>query len=187
MNRSIYGGIAMSDKGFKGYIENRTTEDIMNDYSEQRDEWETLVVVENDMVVRFQHKNGRTFFCEQYDSEINDHILNEKMLEVLSGKTIEQQMEHFFVTESYRLYSTSYGEIDKQYFRERAMRLCNCKEIKKLLIKDKILIGAKIDGYWGEGVLLLDSPVCTYYASDNEGSGTKDREDYAFLIFVDKL
>ena len=39
----------MSDKvynSFKDYIEKRTVEDIMLDYGEQRDEWETSHIVE---------------------------------------------------------------------------------------------------------------------------------------------
>ena len=32
--------------------------------------------------------------------------------------------------------------------------------------------------------LVLDETVCTYYASDNNGSGCNDREDYAHLCCV---
>lgn len=174
----------MSDNGFKEFIENRTVAEIMADYSEQRDEWETLLVVENDEVVRFRHRNGKTFFCEQYNPENNEYIVNDKMLETLSGKTIEQQMEYFYVTESYRFYSTAYGEITKDDIRQNAVKLSDYKGVKKLLLKNRILIGAKIEGYWGDDILLPEKPVCTYYASDNEGSGTKDREDYAYLILA---
>ena len=36
----------MSDKFFKEYIENRTVADIMEDYGEQRAEWQTLLTME---------------------------------------------------------------------------------------------------------------------------------------------
>lgn len=175
----------MSENGFKEYIENRTIEDIMSDYGEQRDEWETLLVVREDEVVRFAHKNGKTFFCEKCNPDNDKYVVKEEMREVLSGKTIEQQMEHFYITESRRLYSTSYGEVNKENLKEKAVKLCDYKDVKTLLVNDKVLIGAKIDAYWGDGVLLLDKPVCTYYACDDEGSGTKEREDYAYLIFVE--
>lgn len=172
----------MRDNGFKEFIESRTVDEIMADYSEQRDEWETLIVVEKDEIVRFRHCNGRTFFCEQYNPENKEYIVNDKVLEVLSGKTIEQQMEYFYVTESYRFFSTAYDEITKDDLRKNAVKLSDYDGVKKLLLKNKVLIGAKIEAYSGEGILLPESPVCTYYACDNEGSGTKEREDYAYLI-----
>ncbi|MCD8106271.1 MAG: hypothetical protein LUF35_15070 [Lachnospiraceae bacterium] len=175
----------MDEKGFKEYIENRTAEDIMEDYGEQRDEWETLLVTDKEGVKRFRHQNGRDFFCEQYSPEDTEYIVNEKIAKVLSGKTIEQQMEFYYVTESYNFYSTAYGEVTKEDLREHSVKLCDYKRVQSLLLNGNILIGAKIRAWWGDGILLPDKCVCTYYASDNEGSGTKDREDYAYLIFSD--
>lgn len=54
----------MSDKFFKEYIENRTVADIMEDYGEQRAEWQTLLTMENGKVKSFRHSNGKTFYCE---------------------------------------------------------------------------------------------------------------------------
>lgn len=141
--------------------------------------------IEEGNVIRFRHKNGRTFFCEQYNPKDREYTISEKLLKALSGKTIEQQMEYYYVTESARLYRTAYGEISNEDFRKYAVGLCDYEGVKKLLIKDGILIGARIAGQWGEDCLLPESRVCTYYASDNEGSGTKEREDYAYLIFRD--
>lgn len=55
------------------------------------------------------------------------------------------------------------------------------------MVKDGLLVGVLIRSYWrflGDCVCLPYGQVCTYYASDNEGSGTNDREDYAYLICV---
>ncbi|MCD7752885.1 MAG: hypothetical protein LUI10_14325 [Lachnospiraceae bacterium] len=175
----------MNDNGFKEYIENRTVADIMDDYSEQHSEWETLLVTDQEGVKRFRHQNGRDFFCEQYKPVDEDYAVDEKIANILSGKTIEQQMEFYYVTESYSLYSTAYGEITGENLRESSVKLCEYEGVLRLLLKGDILIGAKIKAWWGDGILLPDECVCTYYASDNEGSGTKDREDYAYLIFTD--
>lgn len=175
----------MSDNGFKDYIENRTLDDIMAAYDEQRDEWETLLIIENDEVRKFRHSNGKDFFCQQYNPQDEEYVVNEKMKEILSGKTVEEQMEHFFVTNSIRLYSTAYGEITKDNLRENAVKLCDYDRVTELLLKGKILVGAKIKSHWGEGFLLPEKRVCTYYACDNEGSGTKECEDYAYLIFAE--
>ena len=51
----------MSDESFKRFIENRTVADIMEDYGEQRDEWETLLSIEDGKVRRFRHGNGKVF------------------------------------------------------------------------------------------------------------------------------
>ena len=155
----------MNDKSFKDYIENRTVADIMEDYGEPVDEWQTLLIMKHGKVKSFRHSNGKTFYCEQIDN----YNIDESIAEILKGKTIEKQMEYYFVTESVRLYETSYGCISYN-----------------LLLKDDILVGATVKGYFKEGNLLLDRCVCTYYASDNEGSGTKDREDYAYLIFYNE-
>lgn len=172
----------MNDK-FKDFIENRTVADIMEDYGEQRDEWETLFVRDSSGVKRFRHQNGKDFFCEQYMPEDGEYIPKEEISETLSGKTIEEQMNFYYVTESARFYSTAYGDITDDDLRENAVKLCEYKGVKKLLLKGDILIGAVVDAFWGDGVLLPDKSVCTYYACDNEGSGTKEREDYAYLIF----
>ncbi len=175
----------MDNENYKKYIENRTVADIMDDWGNQRDEWEDLLIVRDGNIVKFHHSNGKAFFCEQYIPESDDFKVDSRLKEVLSDKTIKRQMNYFYVTESQSVYKAACGEITKEYLQENTTKLCDCKRIKKLLIKDGILIGAKVDGYCGECNLLLNNPVCTYYASDNEGSGTNDREDYMYLIFAE--
>ena len=169
----------MGNRTFKEYIENRTVADIMEDYGEQRDEWQTLLTMEEGKVKSFSHSNGKTFYCEQ----IEDYYIDESIVEILKGKTIEKQMDYYFVTKSVRLYESSYGEITKEKLNEKAVHLSEYEGVIKLLLKSDILVGAVVKGYFKDGNLLLDRCVCTYYASDNEGSGTKDREDYVYLIF----
>ena len=96
-------------------------------------------------------------------------------------------MEYYYVTKSRNMYDTAYGEITKERLSEKAVPLADYDGVKKLLLKDRILVGAIVKGFFREGKLLLDKCVCTYYASDNEGSGTKEREDYVYLIFCDKI
>ena len=55
-------------------------------------------------------------------------------------------------------------------------------------VEDGVLIGVRIKSAWnpyGWGAVALPyREICTYYASDNNGSGSKDREDYAHLCCV---
>ncbi len=169
----------MGQGEFEKYMKDRTIEDIMEDWGEQRDEWVTQISMSDGFVNQFLHSNGRTYFCQQHP----DYEVDEKIREALQGKTVEEQMEYYYVTKSYRLYSTAYGEITKERLAERAVKLSEYEGVTELLLKENILIGAVVKGHWGNGDLLLNRCVCTYYASDNEGSGTKEREDYAYLIF----
>lgn len=169
-------------KSFKEYIENRTTEDIMEDYGEQRDEWEPLLERKGGNVVRFKHRNGRTFFCTQYEAECDD--IADALKKANAGQTIEEQMQNFYVTESIKLSKTAYGDITKEQLRRKAIKLSEYDGIVELILKGDILIGAVVKGHFGNDNLLLGQSVCTYYASDNEGSGCNEREDYIYLTNV---
>lgn len=84
---------------------------------------------------------------------------------------------------AYRLRET--GRTEK--IRERTHLLTEDTDCTGLVVKDGLLVGVLIRSYWrflGDCVCLPYGQVCTYYASDNEGSGTNDREDYAYLICV---
>lgn len=176
----------MGYKSFKEYIENRTVAEIMEDYGEQRDEWETLLVVKDGVVVKFRHRNGRTFFCTQYCPDDGKFKVNAELEKILSGKTVEKQMDYFYITKSEKISKTAYGEITQEQLKEHAVNLCEYDGIVKLLLNDEILVGAIVKGQWGDEVLLPGQPVCTYYASDNEGSGCNEREDYIYLIFTNR-
>lgn len=93
-------------------------------------------------------------------------------------------MENFYLTESIKLAKTAYGDITKEQLRQKAIKLSEYDGVVKLILKGDILIGAVIKGYFGNKKLLPGQSVCTYYASDNEGSGCNEREDYAYLMYI---
>ena len=136
-------------------------------------------IIDNGKVKSFRHGNGKTFYCEQID----DYKVDPTIEETLKGKTIEKQMDYYYVTESVRLYETAYGEITKERLNEKAVKLSEYDGVIKLLLKSDILVGAIVEGYFKKGNLLLDRCVCIYYDSENDGSGTNERTDYAYLIF----
>ncbi|MCD7891435.1 MAG: hypothetical protein LUG26_06670 [Ruminococcus sp.] len=118
----------MNGKEFAEIMKNKSLDDIMEDHDDQQNEWETLLVKDENGVKRFRHKSGKDFFCEQYKPDGTEYIVNEKIAEALSGKTIEQQIEHYYVTESRRLYSTAYGEITDDDLKNIPL---NCAIIKE--------------------------------------------------------
>lgn len=57
-----------------------------------------------------------------------------------------------------------------------------------LIVEDGVIIGVCIDAFGCYNSLGKPAfpyhDVCTYYASDNNGSGCNEREDYAQLCLV---
>lgn len=102
----------------------------MPDYSEQKNERETLFSVEKGNVKSFRHTDGKTFFCEQLD----DYIVDERIARLLDGETIEKQM-NYYVTASRKLYETAYGEITKEELSEKAIALADYKGVKNFFLR----------------------------------------------------
>lgn len=125
------------------------------------------------------------FFCVTYEGDYADCNVTDEMRIILSGKTIEQQMEYFYVTELCKFNNMAYGEINRENLQRYEVKLCDYEEVRVLFVKNSILVGAKIDAMWGEEKLFLKKSICTYDAGDNADGGTKECEDYAYLIFID--
>ena len=103
--------------------------------------------------------------------------------ERLAGKTIEQQMKLFAVVENTEVSRSSYGEVDNTQVYSRAKRLTDLYEFRGLIVEDGIIEGIIVRGAWNREIPMGPyTTVCTYYASDNNGSGSKDREDTVTLI-----
>ncbi len=170
----------MGERSFKEYIENRTIEDIMEDYGEQRDEWETLIESQDGNVVRFKHSNGRTYFCTQCtscDDVIFDLVKNNE------DKTIERQMKNFCVIEISGSSETAHGDITKEQLKENAISLSEYDGVVELILKGDLLLGAVVKGCFGNADLLIGQSVCTCSASDNDG-GCKDSKKYVYLAYT---
>ncbi len=122
---------------------------------------------------------------EKYQSGSGEVNFPKGFEEKLKGKSIEEQMDFYRITESRQLARTSYGQVDKETVTKRCYKLTEYENVKGLVVRDGILVGVRMNGWWnGEKVVLPYQCVLTYYASDNEGSGTNDREDYAYLVCI---
>lgn len=112
----------------------------------------------------------------------------EGFLEMLKGKPLEEQMEYYRVVEESYHSRTAYGEITSTNKHEYGYALKDYPGLNALIVEDGVLIGACIDRFaaskwWGAPAYPYEN-VCTYFASDNNGSGTKDCIDYAHLCCV---
>ena len=102
--------------------------------------------------------------------------------DVLKDLSIEEQMEFYRVT-CFSVYSQSNWK--ERTYQGSAVRLDKDRDVTALIVKDGILVGIMIlDDSNREVPCLAEESVCTYYASDNNGAGSKERIEYTKLICV---
>ncbi|MBQ3106637.1 MAG: hypothetical protein IJC51_04120 [Eggerthellaceae bacterium] len=105
--------------------------------------------------------------------------------ERLQGKSVDEQAKLFAVLENTTFSRSSYGEVDSERAYRRAKRLENLSEFRKVIVGDEsgLIEGIMVEGAWGRLVPMgLFDTVTTYYASDDNGSGSNDREDTVTLV-----
>ena len=161
----------MSDNGFKDYIEKRTVEQVMEDYSDQHDEWRRSYVSYDGDKKIFHHVNGNSFEIENCDDESME--VKPEIRFLLMSSSLEQQLERFFVTENMALYEAPRKETPYMQYEENGIRLSRYKDAKKLIIKDNVLAAVAVDTPDGIGILQPDRPLCI----------SSDPEKYLYLCF----
>ncbi len=112
----------------------------------------------------------------------------EGFLEQLKGKELSEQMSYYRIVEEEHYSRTAYGEVTNENKHRFGYALEDYSGLTSLIVNDGILIGVRIKTYtrrydWGVPAFPYQD-ICTYYASDDNGSGSKDREDYAHLCCV---
>jgi len=126
---------------------------------------------------------------ERVEAMRREYTWPEGFLEKLRGKTLEEQMACYRIVEEEHYSRTAYGEITNENMHRFGYALENYPGLKGLVVDDGILIGVRIKPYnafsYPDGVPAFPyQDICTYYDSDNNGSGSKDRSDYAHLCCV---
>ena len=150
-----------------------TLEQVIDDIRLPRESWDRLKNVPK----------------EEYTQAVKRELTwPEGFLDKLRGKRIEEQMKYYCIVEEEYTSRTSYGEITKENMRSYGYSLEKFSGFKGIIIDDGIIIGIMMkyafDPY-GTGVPAFPyQTICTYSASDNNGSGYVDRDDYAHLCCV---
>ena len=119
----------------------------------------------------------------EYNEKYGKYELPEGLFELLSGKSIEEQINHFRTSESYHL-SNTYWSDRTEY--GSLSRIDEDKEVKAIIVDNGIIVGVMVKNYNTscDMACFVEDSVCTYYASDNNGAGYKEREDYFYLYAV---
>jgi len=117
-----------------------------------------------------------------YEERFGEIRFPEGFEKTLGSLTIEQQMEHYRTT-CYSLYSsTNWSERTNK---GSAIRIQKDSDVTALIVKDWIIVGVMmLDDCNREVPCLAEERVCTYYASDNNGAGYKERIEYTYLICI---
>ena len=128
---------------------------------------------------------------EYLDALRREFTWPEGFLEKLRTMPLEEQMRCYRVVETRSHSRTAYGEITKENAHTYGYALENCSDVKALIVDDGVLIGVCMKTFGADPVNYPDGTaafpyqnICTYYASDDNGSGSNDREDYAHLCCV---
>lgn len=126
---------------------------------------------------------------EEYKEAIRRELKwPEGFLDHLKGKPLQEQMEYYRIVEETCHSRTAYGEVTKENKNYFGYALEDYPGLTSLIVEDGVLIGVQIKTAfhrydWGRPAFPYFN-ICTYYASDNNGSGSNDREDYAHLCCV---
>ena len=119
---------------------------------------------------------------EAYQEQFGEFTFPEGFLESLQGLSIEEQMNRYRTTGYSKFVSTGYGSRTMEY---GYRKLEEDSDVKALIVKDDILIGVIMSDAWNcEVPCFAEKKICTYYASDNNGAGYKERINYAWLLCV---
>ncbi len=100
----------------------------------------------------------------------------------LMGKSVEDQMKMFALVENVEFSRSGYGDTEKSWIYRYARRLTSVREFRGLVVENGIIEGVIIKTMWKETPMGPYDTITTYYASDDNGSGSKDREDTVTLI-----
>ena len=101
-----------------------------------------------------------------------------EMERVLAGKPLAEQFAHFALSSSASISSYAYGREEGTSAFSHADPFPSA-DVSELILRDGILVGAVVDGCQ----VIAGHTVCTYSASEDDGAGSRSREDYCTLLF----
>ena len=117
-----------------------------------------------------------------YEERFGEVKLPEGFEETLRGLPIEEQMAHYRTTCVSAYAMTDWRERTRQRW---TIPIERDRDVTALIVRDGILVGVMIlDDDNDEVPCLAEERVCTYYASDNNGAGYKERIEYTYLICI---
>lgn len=117
-----------------------------------------------------------------YKEEFGPYTFPEGFEALLNGLPIEKQMTYYRTTEYHTHSMTNWSQRTVQ---SGYKTLAETRDVTALIVKDGILVGVMmVDDNGQDTPCFSEQRVCTYYADDNNGAGSKCRIDYTYLVCV---
>lgn len=118
----------------------------------------------------------------QYEASMGEYGMPEELLALLQGKTHEEQSAYFRTSPTRTVSKTNWGS---QQVVGSLCPLWRDSDVLGLIVDGDIVVGVMMKNcIGGKTPCFLDACVCTYFASDNNGAGYTEREDYTYLTAV---
>ena len=120
---------------------------------------------------------------KQYDYKGNPEKIPAfaKAKELLSGKSLEEQVKLLCLERSEDFEEFSYGQSDYQRSHGSARPLAEADNVRGILLYKNMIVGVVINGR----DVLLGKCVETYYAVDEDGTGREEVSVYHTLLFAE--
>ena len=131
------------------------------------------------------HEEAYSDCGEMYRQKHEKIIYPEGFRERLEGRSIEEQMNMFAAIERVNISKYSYGSLDKEDMRKWRKPLNNISDFRGLVVENGIIEGILVHTQYGIVPMGPGDTLVTYSASDEDGTGSTEREDTVTFICLD--
>jgi len=117
-----------------------------------------------------------------YEKAFGEYTLPEWLKKKLAGLPVDEQLRYFRTTEWISVSKTGWGTGTSE---GKCVNICDDSSVTAVIIDRDTVVGIMIKSYYGETKpCFIGKGVCTYSASDNNGAGYTEREDYTYLAAI---
>ena len=114
-----------------------------------------------------------------YEVSFGEANYPEGFFDTIKNLPIDEQVRFFALCGTTRFQHTGWQERNVQNYRPL------CEDGPDVIVKDGVIWGVMIKDHMGRSCPVPpERGVCTYYASDNNGAGYKERRDFKYLVCV---
>ena len=122
----------------------------------------------------------------QYEEKYGKYEFPEKLKQLLEGKTVEEQIKYFRTTEYWRIANKISFDMDINEYSEQHLKgILNNEYVEGVIVDNGVVIGLMVNGWYKElRTCFMNKSALIYSASDNNGAGYKEVEEYLYFVSV---
>lgn len=115
----------------------------------------------------------------EYSEEMGEIPEWERLHSTLCGMPLTEQVKHFSIKTSSDISCFSYGKEDSSENNEGGFKPFPSDEVESFILKNEVIVGAMVDSV----AVIAGRNTLTYSASEDDGTGSRSREDYCLIKF----